>query len=202
MQGQKHVRPLAMRSRRRCVRTRLGLSLLLGISLCLSAPMFARDDMAAQLKAAIVFKLGRYVSWPDHALGAQNGRLTICVLGDFSVADALAGVRGREVAGRRVAVHEIDAGDTGDDCGLLFIGARSIDVGSALVRDLAERPVLTVSDATDFARGYGIIELVERDRRLGFRVNLNNAHRARVRISSSLLDLAELIEGEREEDLR
>ena len=42
------------------------------------------------LKAAVVFKLTRYVDWPDATLGdGESEKLRLCVIGRSSVVDAL-----------------------------------------------------------------------------------------------------------------
>jgi hypothetical protein len=54
-----------------------------------------------------------------------------------------------------------------------------------------------VSDAKEFLRNGGIIELFTDENRLKFNINVDNAHRAGLRISSSLLQLAAAVEQEK-----
>jgi hypothetical protein len=54
--------------------------------------------------------------------------------------------------------------------------------------------VLTVSDAKAFIRNGGMIELFADSNRLRFNVNVGNAHRAGLRISASLLELAAAVD--------
>jgi hypothetical protein len=58
-------------------------------------------------------------------------------------------------------------------------------------------PMLTVSDAKGFARNGGIIELFTSENHLKFIINVDNARRAGLRISSRLLQLAATVEQER-----
>ncbi len=55
------------------------------------------------------------------------------------------------------------------------------------------RPVLTVSDADDFASQGGIIEFFTDKSRIRLRINLDAADAAKLTISSKLLRVAEVV---------
>ncbi|HEY8508099.1 MAG TPA: YfiR family protein, partial [Steroidobacteraceae bacterium] len=73
-------------------------------------------------------------------------------------------------------------------CNVVYIEGHSHSVE-------AGAPILTVSDARNFASRGGVIELFEQGNRLRFVVNVENARRAGLRISSMLLQLASRVEG-------
>ena len=59
-----------------------------------------------------------------------------------------------------------------------------------LLAGLRHKPVLTVSDADDFTKQGGIIQLRLVDRKIRFEINVDAAERAGLNISSKLLSLA------------
>ena len=61
----------------------------------------------------------------------------------------------------------------------------------AVLRAVGQWPVLTVSDAPDFAAAGGIIGLRERTGRIRFDINQGAAKRAGLSLSSQLLRLAD-----------
>jgi hypothetical protein len=58
---------------------------------------------------------------------------------------------------------------------------------------LAGSPVLTVADFESFARRGGMIELIKEGNKIRFAINVDAAKRHGFRISSKLLQLAEVI---------
>jgi hypothetical protein len=58
-------------------------------------------------------------------------------------------------------------------------------------------PILTVGDGDAFASGGGMIGLFVEDGRMRFAINTEAAHRAGLRFSSKLLNLAKIVKGGR-----
>ncbi len=158
------------------------------------ATVTAQNDREAMLKAAIVFKLTRYVTWPEEAFAAEPDSLRICLTGDPAMLEAMAGVQGREVEGRRIDVLSVASAEDVTACNMLYIGEGLADRVDELTDALGERSVVSVSEIPSFASGTGMIELVRRDRRFGFRINLVNARSSGIEVSAQLLDLADVID--------
>ncbi|MEM1187809.1 MAG: YfiR family protein [Pseudomonadota bacterium] len=155
----------------------------------------AQTDREARIKAAIVFKLTRYIAWPADAFSAEPGSLRICLAGDPEMVDAMSEAQGREVGGRRVAVIPITAPEGVVGCNMLYLGESEADRVDDLAATLRENSVVSVSEIPRFASSSGMIELVRRDRRFGFRINLANARNSHIEVSAQLLDLAEVVDS-------
>ena len=81
----------------------------------------------------------------------------------------------------------------GDGCHLLFISDSEAESLAAILAALDDRPVLTVADMPNFARAGGIINLkTTGENKLRFEINTGTARRAGLKISSKLLNLAEI----------
>jgi len=146
-----------------------------------------RED---QLKAAYLFNFVKFVEWPA---SVPTDVLTVCFVGGEGVHDALAsGIDSKRVGPRRLAVRQVQESASATDCNVLYLDAAVVPEGRVSSQD--RLPILTVSDAKGFARSGGMIEVFTDSNRLRFRINIDNAQQAGLRISSSLLQLAASIE--------
>src|SRR5262249_20249444 len=145
----------------------------------------------AQLKAAYLFNFMKFVEWPPDAV---NGGLTVCFTGGDGVYHSLIGnIENKKVGNRAMTVRQAKLADDLRGCNALFIEARFLSEARSLLAS-GKLSMLTVSDAKDFIHSGGIIELYTDNNRLRFNVNLDNADKAGLRISSSLLQLAATVE--------
>ena len=152
-----------------------------------------RED---QLKAAYLFNFVKFIEWPS---SIPANVLTVCFVGGEGVHDALAaGIANKKVGQRALAVRRLQSTASLTGCNVLYVGADSAsDEGHPVLGGVG--PVLTVSDASQFARNGGMIEIFVDNNHLRFNINLDSAQRAGLRISSSLLQLAAAVEkGEAE----
>lgn len=148
----------------------------------------ARED---QLKSAYLFNFVKFVEWPA---AVAEKPLTVCFLGGLGVYTALSsGIESKKVNNRPIFVRNIEKTGSVAGCSLLYLEATAAEKWQSPAGE--ERlPVLTVSDAKEFVRNGGIIELFTENNRLRFKVNVENAQKAGLRISSSLLQLAAGVE--------
>lgn len=146
----------------------------------------------SQLKAAYLFNFVKFVEWP----GPAEDELTVCFIGGQGIYDALAiGIEAKRVGTRRLALRRLDRSASAAGCNALYADAAAIP-GSPQLADSAARPILTVSDTREFVRNGGIIGLFIESNRLRFTINIANAQKAGLRISSNLLQLAASVERE------
>jgi len=142
-----------------------------------------------QFKAAYLFNFVKFVEWPTDA---PLETLTVCFLGGQGVHEALAnGIEGKHVGGRKLTLRRLEQSATVDRCDVLYADAASVNISIA-----AGLPVLTVSDAPQFAAKGGMIQLFTDNHRLRFVINVAHANQAGLRISSDLLKLAADVQQE------
>ena len=151
-------------------------------------PAASRED---ELKAAYLFNFAKFVEWPQ---GRQASALVICVVDAGGVTSALAAaISNKRIGARTLGVRSLSPTDPRDDCDLLYVSAAAIRQ-DGLAANPPDAPTLTVSDAADFAKQGGMIEMFSEGNRIRFNINTGNAHRAGLRISSNLLRLATKVE--------
>jgi len=80
-------------------------------------------------------------------------------------------------------------------CHLLYVSASYLKRAESVLASLKEAPVLTVSDAEDFAQSAGIAQLIVQRNQIRFAINAEAATRARIRLSSKLLRLSHPVSG-------
>ncbi|MFL6549726.1 MAG: YfiR family protein [Povalibacter sp.] len=144
----------------------------------------------AQLKAAYVFNFVKFVDWEGHAWADV---LAICFEGADDVREALAlAVADKSVGTRKILVRAATGPVDKDRCNVVYVDSARV----ASARWSASSSALTIGDTEDFTRTGGIIRLYTDSNRLRFIVNVGNARRAGLQISSNLLKLATHVEQE------
>ena len=172
-----------------------GLLLSVGAFTALADGEVPREE---RIKAALVFKLVKFVEWPAAAM-PESEPVRLCVLGESAVGDALAAVDGKPVRDRLAEFRKISGLTPADvtGCHLLYIAGnvREMMGGNGGLPDgLRNFPTLTVSDAPDFARRGGIIGLTRSENKLSFEINLRNARASGLEPGAPLLELATVVE--------
>jgi hypothetical protein len=154
----------------------------------------ARDAQRAEaLKAGYLFNFVKFVEWPPRS---PADTLTICFVGTSAVYDELsAGLPDKSVGSRKLVTRRLAPAESVLACQVLYIDAEHLPAAATAI---VARPaaLLTVSDAPGFLQSGGIIALFDEGNRLRFRINVENARRANLRISSNLLQLASAVERE------
>lgn len=166
---------------------------LLAVACCPAAVEADDNEREALIKAAIVYKLAKFVEWPATSFAQADSPLHLCLLGSTPLAAALAGAEGRLVRGHPVTVIKINDLRRIDACHVVYIAQAEQRQLEDLMGQFDGRPVLSVSEIEGFASHGGVIGLVRRGNRLGFQVNLRNAQRSGLTVSAPLLELAEVI---------
>lgn len=148
------------------------------------------------LTAAFLFNFVSFAEWPTDSL-APGQRLSLCVIGDNAVADALERtVKGHTGGGHELTVEVTKADGRLRSCHLLYATGLDVPHSLELIRSLQGGPVLTVSDRDKFGEAGGIVQLIIENDRMHFAINPAAASRAHVRLSSKLLRLATIVKDE------
>jgi hypothetical protein len=150
----------------------------------------ARDsvDREAKMKAGYLVNFARLVEWPVTPAGTA---LTFCFLGGKSIHDALTvDLQKRSVGTRPVSLRYLNAQAESAGCDVLYLEENRLPVNDVPTR----MHMLTVSDASAFARQGGVIQLFTENNRLRFRINVDKAKRVDLNVSSDLLQVAASVE--------
>jgi hypothetical protein len=179
--------------RRKPIR-RLGMRLTAVQVMLLGVLVGAQGATAPALKAAFLFNFTKFAEWPVGAL-APGQRLSLCILGDRAVAEALEQtIKTQEMAdGHQLTVEVIKADGPIRSCHLLYVSGLDRSEASELLDIMKDTSAFTVSDGNQFAERGGVAQLIAENSRLRFAINVEAARRARLKISSKLLGLAQIV---------
>jgi len=184
-------------SRHNLIRRRfLALALaVLASLLVLTAPAHAqRSASFDEVKAAFVFQFANYVTWPAEVLKDGSTPIVIGIVGNDEVTSILRdSTRDKTVAGHSVVVRELSAPAQAAECQIVFIDKSDEKRVDDYVAKTAGKPILTVSDGDNFTKEGGIIRVFEQANKPKIEINVDEAARAKISISSKLLSLANLV---------
>lgn len=143
----------------------------------------------------MLYNFAKFVEWPadSHSAGA-SGSLAFCVFGDEPLFSVLSqSLVGKTINGRALLARQVGGGQGAEHCNIAFIGAAEKKRIDEVLDAFAGAGVLSISDLNQFARHGGMIEITRKVDKFAFAVNIDAVNRNGVRISSKLLQLAELV---------
>ncbi len=147
--------------------------------------------------AAVVYKITKFITWPESALGQSADRLVICIGERDPLLSAMRSMDGRATQGHVIEVRLVAASNAArSGCHVLFMSAGEGQWMGAALQAVVGTPVLTVGNADGFVEQGGIIGLRVEQNRIAFIVNVTASARAGIGISAQLLQLATIVKGE------
>ena len=164
--------------------------LLVSLLLALSTNTYSEPTKEDKVKAAIIYKLTKFISWP-----VNKKSLTLCVVGNGSINSEIQKINRKSSMGRRLSVtHKMASASMDKLCDIVYIHNSDNNVINQVLAKLQNSEVLTISDSSQFASKGGIIELYRSGSRIKFAINRKSAEKARLSISSQLLNLAKIVD--------
>lgn len=154
-----------------------------------------RGPSQAQIKAAYLYNLAKFVEWPDRAFNGLQEPFVLGILGDDPFDDAFDRVRGKAVKGRTFVVkkfndvHDIKASH------ILFISASEKRRWRPIFQALQHRPILLAGDTEGFAEAGGIVNFIVLNRNVSIEVNADAAARSGLTFSSRIMNIARIVRG-------
>jgi hypothetical protein len=173
------------------LRLLVGFAVLAGTGITWAAPVALSED---ETKAAAFYNVLAFTNWPSEAFASPDAPLVIAIAGHGPIAalfDKI--VAGETWRDRRIVVDHYESARQVKSCHVLFI-AQSEQANWAKIKPLyANRPILTVSDAANFATLGGNVQLAIEQNHLRILVNLSTTSANGLKLSSNLLHLATII---------
>jgi hypothetical protein len=170
------------------------LLLMLGWQGMAGAAEAQTQFLEMRVEAAFLYSFARFVEWPDNYSAPASTPVTFCVLGFAPLEEALEqSLAGKTINGHPVLARRIGRPEDTLQCQIAFIGWEERKRLPAVLAALNGAPVLTVSDFEQFASHGGMIQLIKEGNKFRFAVNIDALTRHGLRVSSKLLQLAEVV---------
>ncbi len=173
---------------------RIGIALL-----ALLAVTPARSEELSReyrIKAAFLYNLTKFITWPNEKAWAADAPITICVYGFNPFDTYLEKLSERTAKNRRIAVRYLSAntGSVIDICQVVFVSQYNTAQPELLKTPILSQPVLTVGDDPDFIPHNGLIGLVAVGNNVQLDIDLTRARQAGFMVSANLLEIAHKID--------
>ena len=101
-------------------------------------------------------------------------------------------MRDKTVGSRGFVVHGVSTAQHASKCQIVFVSASERKRFHSHLEELKGHSILTVGEAEDFTANGGVINFKLKDARVRIEIDTAAAERAKLRISSKLLSLAEI----------
>ncbi len=154
-------------------------------------PVHAETASEQEVKLALVYKISRFVSWPNED---DRSEFRLCLTSDevHEIADQR--LSGRTVRDNPIRVVKPASPDEArTSCDALYVSGEDEDANAAYIEALAGSPVLTLGDAPNFAQSGGMVGLTTRKNRVGMDINVKAYEQCGLSVNSQLLQLAKIV---------
>lgn len=148
-----------------------------------------------QMKALYLYNFAKHTKFSKHRNPANETQLIVGIYGEISFTSELALIDGKKVSRKSITVKKFPSlTEAKDQSQILFIG--DVEEGFLeVLKQLQGSSILTVSDAKNFARRGGMIEMylesnIRKKQRLMFDVNLSSLKDEKLSLNSRVLKLA------------
>lgn len=153
-----------------------------------------------ELKAAMLYKLTRFVEWPPAVYRDPKAPMVLCILGRDPFGDFLTSIASSQTTdGRPVEIRHARNNKEVRACHVIYISSSERKSIGEILSALRGYSVLSVGEMAQFAAHGGMVQFSLDDRQVHFEINLEAASRADIKISSRLLALARIVKSQSSE---
>lgn len=147
-----------------------------------------------RIKAAYLYNLSKFITWPDEETLGKDVPVTLCIYGYNPFETYLDKLRERPVKGRTISIRNISENQSTDGCQLLFVSQHNASTPKLLAAPPPYPPILTIGDNQDFLLQGGMVALISINNNVQLDINLTRAKQAGLTFSANLLEVAHRIQ--------
>jgi hypothetical protein len=146
-----------------------------------------------QLKAAFLYNFAQYIDWPSDTFTSSEQPLRIGILGNDPFGQILDDmVRGEVIKKHRLLIQRSHKVEDLSSSQILFVSVSEETRMPEILKQLANTPIVTVSESDVFCRLGGVIQFVIEGNRVRFVINQGSAEEHRLKMSSQLLSVGRI----------
>ena len=145
-----------------------------------------------RIKAFIIGKVANYVTWQNF----DSRTFKITVIADKRFGELVKTTySSAKIKNRYVEVSIIESLEELNETHVLFIPEASYSVLTGILEKIKGKGVLTISDSRGFAEKNGIIQLYYSGQKTRLKINYEKSKTENLEISSSLLQIAQIVQS-------
>jgi len=162
---------------------------------CLICSSVFSQHTEYEIKAAMLEKFTRLITWPDSSdVNDKSKNFIIGIYGNNPFDEILDNLYSNQrIKGKRVKIIYISDVDDISGCNMLFISPASKSTLSKILEITRELPILTIADSKNYAKKGVIINFYLREGQVCFEINKIAAEKVEIKIDYKLLKLARII---------
>lgn len=170
-------------------------ALCCALLLALIASPAAHSEIAREyrIKAAYLYNLLRFITWPDGAWEAGQP-VSICVYGYNPFEQYLEKLESRTVEQHPIEVRYIPERQQLSGCDMVFVSQYNTTEPRLLSANTPGAPILTVGDGDHFLRRGGMVGLVNVGNNIQLDINRTRGREAGFQFSANLLEVARSVQ--------
>ncbi len=154
----------------------------------------AQSASVDDLKIAYIYNFIRYTSWP--MTESTKTDFGLCVHKASALQEKLGSLEGKRVKGGLIKV--ISVGNVRQElalCDVLVLPRLEEEKLKGMIVYATTTNTLTIADTQGYAHLGVMINMVVKDKKIAFEVNLDEVRRSDLKISSNLLKLAKIVQS-------
>jgi|SRR6185436_4800556 len=146
-----------------------------------------------QVKAVFIYNFTRFIDWPSEAFKSPDEPFIIGIIGE----DPFGTYLDETVTGEKIGTHPIQIQRFADikqvvKCHILYVSSYEPEEAEKILSAVADKSILTVSDATAFNKWGGMIRFFTENNKIRLQVNVEASKKSGLTISSKLLGVAQI----------
>lgn len=153
-----------------------------------------------EVKMGFIYNFAGFVNWPPETFSTSDDPLNFCFASDHPAANVLFQLNDQPIQGRTMKVRKVESEISTEKCHILFFGTDNKTYIRQALATIRGQHVLTIGEVEGFGRMGGVINFFNQDNKLRFEVNIDAAQREDLKFSAQILQSAQRIIRETEED--
>lgn len=160
-----------------------------------SSPCQQTAYRPALVEAELVERFAEFIDWPpDRLSGDAEGPFVLGLVGQNGVGPALEKLaHDRTIKRHRVEVRRLAGPEGVEACHAVWIASGADAQLATVLARTSGKPILTLGDTEGFAERGVMINLRRESTRIAFEINLDEARKSGLKISSRLLALGKIV---------
>lgn len=148
-----------------------------------------------RIKAAYLYNFTKFITWPEADAGGADP-FSITIIGDDPFGGSLEPLTQKHVRKRPIQIFRQDNHEGVQKMDMLFVASQNPDEIKKVLASVKDQATLTIGESPSFTRNGGMIRFYSEKKKIRFEINTKAIRHKGFKVSSQLLKLARIVDGE------